>query len=58
VEGGGVRNGKFVGNVNTGSLRKACVTTRYQKRFVCTKRGGVGFFERVSTVMHLAVKLF
>ena len=28
----------------------------YQIRFVCTKRSGVGFFRRVSRVMHLAVK--
>jgi hypothetical protein len=27
----------------------------YQKRFVCTKQGGVGFFRKVSTVLHLAV---
>ena len=25
------------------------------KAVVCTKRGGVGFFQKVSTLMHLAV---
>jgi len=28
----------------------------HKSGFVCTKRGGVGFFRRVSKVMHLAVK--
>jgi hypothetical protein len=30
------------------------INARYQKQFICTKRGGKGFFGRVSRVLHLA----